>query len=43
VHELDPDDRHRYVASDARCTRQLVLRRWATAAGAVDHLKGAVA
>jgi hypothetical protein len=43
VHELDPDDRHRYVASDARCTRQLVLRRWATAGGAVDHVKGAVA
>jgi hypothetical protein len=43
VHELEPAARHEYVASDARCTRQLVLRRWATAAGAVDHLKGAVA
>ena len=31
------------VASDARCTRQLVLRRWETAAGAIDRIVGAVA
>ena len=43
VHELSRDDRHAYVASDARCTRELVLRRWATAAGAVDRMAGAVA
>jgi DNA polymerase elongation subunit (family B) len=43
VHELDPGDLHRYVASDARCTRELALRRWSTAVGAVDHLEGAVA
>lgn len=43
VHELEPDERHQYVASDARCTRELVLRRWATAAGAVDRITGAVA
>jgi DNA polymerase elongation subunit (family B) len=43
VHELAPEVLHAYVASDARCTRELVLRRWATAAGAVDRLVGAVA
>jgi hypothetical protein len=43
VHELPPDVLHAYVASDARCTRELVLRRWATAAGAIDRVVGAVA
>jgi DNA polymerase elongation subunit (family B) len=43
VHELPPDVLHAYVASDARCTRELVLRRWATAAGAIDRVAGAVA
>jgi hypothetical protein len=40
---LSPDLLHAYVASDARCTRQLVLRRWETAAGAIDRIVGAVA
>jgi len=43
VHELPDDVLHSYVASDARCTRELVLRRWATAAGAIDRTAGAVA
>jgi DNA polymerase elongation subunit (family B) len=43
VHELAPELLHAYVASDARCTRALVLRRWATAAGAIDRVVGAVA
>jgi DNA polymerase elongation subunit (family B) len=43
VHELTPELRHHYVASDARCTRELVLRRWATASGAIDRVTGAVA
>jgi DNA polymerase elongation subunit (family B) len=36
VHELLPSAQHAYVASDARCTRELALRRWPTAVGAVD-------
>jgi DNA polymerase elongation subunit (family B) len=36
IHELDPEDLARYVASDARLARALVLRRWATAARSVD-------
>lgn len=43
VHELSRDVLHGYVASDARCTRELVMRRWATASGAVDRMAGAVA
>jgi DNA polymerase elongation subunit (family B) len=43
VHELSRDALHGYVASDARCTRVLVLRRWSTAWGAIDHPTGAVA
>jgi hypothetical protein len=38
VHELPRPVLHAYVASDARCARQLALRRWSTAAPAVDHL-----
>lgn len=37
VHELPPAARHAYVASDARCTRDLALRRWGTAVRAVDR------
>ncbi len=36
VHELPRAVLHAYVASDARCTRELALRRWPTAAAAVD-------
>lgn len=43
VHELARDDLYGYVASDARCTRELVLRRWATAHGSIDRAAGAVA
>ena len=43
VHELPRDALHSYVASDARCTRELVLRRWATAWVAIDQPSGAVA
>jgi DNA polymerase elongation subunit (family B) len=43
VHELPRDSLYGYVASDARCTRELVLRRWATACGAIDQPEGAVA
>jgi DNA polymerase elongation subunit (family B) len=45
VHELPRSALHAYVASDARCTRQLALRRWATALRAVDRTlpAGAVA
>lgn len=43
VHELPRDQLYSYVASDARCTRELVLRRWATAHVAVDQPRGAVA
>jgi hypothetical protein len=38
VHELSPGRLHAYVASDARCARQLAERRWRTAAGAIDRL-----
>jgi hypothetical protein len=38
VHELPVPVLHAYVASDARCTRELALRRWSTAARAVDRL-----
>lgn len=38
VHELPGPVLHAYVASDARCTRELTLRRWPTAARAVDRL-----
>jgi DNA polymerase elongation subunit (family B) len=43
VHELPHDLLYSYVASDARCTRALVLRRWATARVAIDQPTGAVA
>jgi DNA polymerase elongation subunit (family B) len=43
VHELPRAVLHSYVASDARCTRELVLRRWATAWVAIDQPTGAVA
>lgn len=36
IHELTPDELHRYVASDAVLARQLVERRWATAEAAID-------
>jgi DNA polymerase elongation subunit (family B) len=36
VHLVPTPLLHAYVASDARCTRQLVLRRWATASAAID-------
>jgi hypothetical protein len=36
VHRLSRADIRSYVASDARCTRELVLRRWPTARMAVD-------
>jgi len=39
VHELPATLLHAYVASDARCTRELVARRWASAAGATDRLR----
>ncbi|MEJ5253711.1 MAG: 3'-5' exonuclease [Acidimicrobiales bacterium] len=38
VHELEQHALHTYVASDARCTRQLALLRWPTAAAAVDRV-----
>lgn len=37
VHELSSADLRAYVSSDARCTRELVLRRWSTARYAVDR------
>jgi DNA polymerase elongation subunit (family B) len=43
VHELPPDSLYGYVASDARCTRELVLRRWPTARVSIDRTEGAVA
>jgi DNA polymerase elongation subunit (family B) len=36
VHELDEHTLRRYVASDARVTRQLALRRWSTAPLFID-------
>jgi hypothetical protein len=36
VHELPGSLLHAYVASDARCTRELALRRWPTAMAAID-------
>lgn len=39
VHELPVSLLRAYVASDARCTRELVVRRWASAAGATDRLR----
>lgn len=38
IHELAPDVLRRYVVSDARLARELVARRWATAAHAIDEL-----
>lgn len=38
LHLLDDDEVVAYVASDARCTRELVLRRWPSMQGAVDRL-----
>lgn len=38
VHHLSGRELARYVASDARCTRLLVERRWPTAMRAVDRL-----
>jgi len=40
VHTLTPGALGAYVASDAACTRELALRRWPTAAAAVDALAG---
>jgi hypothetical protein len=37
VHELSSADLRAYVSSDARCTRELVLRRWPTARFAIDQ------
>jgi DNA polymerase elongation subunit (family B) len=39
VHRLSADELARYVLSDAELTRQLVLRRWPTAARAADHAR----
>jgi len=41
VHELSLAQLRAYVASDARCARQLAVRRWPTASTAVDRLVGA--
>ncbi len=38
IHELSRDELHDYVASDAVMTRELTLRRWATAAACIDSL-----
>ena len=38
IHRLTAAELARYVASDARCTRLLVERRWPGAMGAVDRL-----
>lgn len=38
IHELEPAELRRYVASDAWLARELVARRWASAAHAVDSL-----
>lgn len=38
IHRLDPETTRRYVASDARLARELVLRRRATAIGAIDRV-----
>lgn len=37
LHDYPKDQVSAYVGSDARCTRELVLRRWRTARLAVDH------
>jgi hypothetical protein len=37
LHRLASEDVRAYVSSDARCTRELVLRRWPTAPNAVDR------
>lgn len=37
LHELSRDLIRTYVSSDARCTRELVLRRWPTARNAIDR------
>ena len=39
IHQLDADITRRYVASDARLARALVLRRVATAVAAVDPVE----
>ncbi len=36
IHDLSPDELRAYVASDARCARELALRRWSTAGRALD-------
>jgi hypothetical protein len=36
IHELPTELLHAYVASDARCARELALKRWATARSAID-------
>lgn len=38
MHQLDSDDLSAYVASDARCTRLLALRRWPGAVVAIDRM-----
>lgn len=38
LHELTPGDIRAYVASDARCTRELIARRWRSARTAVDRV-----
>ena len=42
VHALAPAALEAYVASDARCTRELALRRWPTVGSAVDVVAGPV-
>jgi DNA polymerase elongation subunit (family B) len=42
IHRLGPDEVAAYVASDARCTRALVLRRGEPALRALDRLDGAL-
>ncbi len=37
LHELTRSEIRAYVSSDARCTRELVLRRWPTARHAIDR------
>jgi hypothetical protein len=37
LHQLTRADIRAYVSSDARCTRELVLRRWPTARRAIDR------
>jgi len=38
LHELSAEQIRAYVASDARCTRELIRRRWPSAQAAVDQV-----